>query len=133
MEKSILRRQMDYIARGGSTHIANPEPLAKRLAEDAAYLEGKGFSIGSIRTARRRVIDLERLCAEAYQIIGALCLDESTVPILDNLSAAANGREMPHKSCLPYSGPVDPVHRQAGSEAAVAHPASVSFKEMDHG
>lgn len=79
-----------------------PSPIVKRLADDARYLESKGFSIGSVREARRRIIDMERVCAEAYQIIGALLLDETTTPILDNLSAAAQGGPMPHKTCLPF-------------------------------
>lgn len=50
-----------------------------------------------------RIAELERLCTEAYQIIGCLRFDASTVPILDNLSAASRGEPLPHETCLPYA------------------------------
>ena len=43
---------------------------------------------------------LKQLCAEAYQVVGAL---NGPVNLLDNLSAGAQGEPMPHKTVLPYS------------------------------
>ena len=40
------------------------------------------------------------MCAEAYQVVGTI--DNITVEVLDNLSAAANGEKIPHKSFLPF-------------------------------
>ena len=49
---------------------------------------------------RRRVEELQRVCAEAYQFAGAVGAPER---VLDNLSAAAEGRPVPHESFLPVS------------------------------
>jgi hypothetical protein len=43
---------------GLSTAASGTDPLLTRLADDAAYLESKGFAIGSIRQARREIIRL---------------------------------------------------------------------------
>jgi len=46
-----------------------------------------------------RVNVLEALCAEMYQVAGAVGTPER---ILDQLSAAANGKPLPHESVLPF-------------------------------
>jgi hypothetical protein len=43
---------------------------------------------------------LQRVCAEAYQFAGAVGAPER---VLDNLLAAATGRELPHESFLPVT------------------------------
>lgn len=43
---------------------------------------------------------LKQLCAEAYQVVGAL---NGPVNLLDNLSAGAQGEPMPHTTVLPFS------------------------------
>ncbi|MDH5527173.1 MAG: hypothetical protein OEY97_07695 [Nitrospirota bacterium] len=45
---------------------------------------------------------LRTVCSEAYQMAGAL---DAPVPVLDNLSAAANGRPLPHETFLPVETP----------------------------
>lgn len=47
---------------------------------------------------QRRVDDLARVCAEAYQFAGEVGAPER---VLDNLSAAAEGQPIPHESMLP--------------------------------
>lgn len=42
---------------------------------------------------------LRSLCAEVYQVAGVL---GASVKVLDNLSAAAVGKELPHGTLLPY-------------------------------
>ncbi len=42
---------------------------------------------------------LRTLCAEMYQVAGTLGADAR---VLDNLSAAASGKPLPHASLLPY-------------------------------
>jgi hypothetical protein len=49
---------------------------------------------------RRRIDDLERVCAEAYQFAGAVGAPER---VLDNLSAGADGQPIPHESILPVT------------------------------
>ena len=46
----------------------------------------------------QRIAVLEQVCAEAYQLAGAVGAPEKA---LDNLSAAAGGRPIPHASFLP--------------------------------
>jgi hypothetical protein len=41
---------------------------------------------------------LQRVCAEAYQFAGAA---DAPVRVLDNLRAAAEGRDLPHETMLP--------------------------------
>lgn len=50
---------------------------------------------------RALVAEIERLqsvCAEAYQFAGSV---DAPVRVLDSLSAAAQGRDLPHESMLP--------------------------------
>ena len=48
----------------------------------------------------QRIAVLEGVCGEAYQLAGAVGAPEKA---LDNLSAAASGRPIPHDSFLPVS------------------------------
>jgi hypothetical protein len=48
----------------------------------------------------QRIVELEQVCAEAYQFAGALGAPER---VLDNLSAAAEGQPLPHESMLPVT------------------------------
>lgn len=45
-----------------------------------------------------RIAELEGVCSEAYQVVGAL---GGPVNMLDNLLAAQEGKPLPHDSCLP--------------------------------
>lgn len=55
---------------------------------------------GEVGKLRKRIEILEHVCAEAYQFAGALGAPEC---VLDNLSAAAEGRDLPHESFLPVT------------------------------
>ena len=48
----------------------------------------------------QRIAILEQVCAEAYQLAGAVGAPEKA---LDNLAAAADGRPVPHATFLPVS------------------------------
>ena len=48
----------------------------------------------------QRITQLQHVCAEAYQLSGAVGAPEKA---RDNLSAAASGRPMPHATVLPVS------------------------------
>ena len=48
----------------------------------------------------RRISILEQVCAEAYQLAGAVGAPEKA---LDNLAAAAEGEPIPHETFLPVS------------------------------
>ena len=54
----------------------------------------------SAAALRARIETLEAVCAEAYQLAGAI---GAPVKALDNLSAAANGDAIPHESFLPIA------------------------------
>ena len=44
-----------------------------------------------------------RTCAQVYQVVGTMLgTDSAVVPVLDNLSASADGRRVPHETLLPY-------------------------------
>jgi hypothetical protein len=53
----------------------------------------------ALDAARAEIDRLRTLCAEVYQVAGAL---DAEAPVLDNLWAAANGDPLPHASLLPY-------------------------------
>ena len=53
-----------------------------------------------IRDLERRITILEQVCAEAYQLAGAVGAPERA---LDNLAAAAEGKPVPHSTFLPVS------------------------------
>ena len=53
-----------------------------------------------IRDLERRIAVLEQVCAEAYQLAGAVGAPERA---LDNLAAAADGKPIPHATFLPVS------------------------------
>ncbi len=48
----------------------------------------------------QRIAILEQVCAEAYQLAGAVGAPEKA---LDNLAAAAEGKPIPHATFLPVS------------------------------
>jgi hypothetical protein len=67
----------------------------------------------------REVEKLRCVCAEAYQVVGALSLyvpDDYApiVAVLDNLSDAADGEPLRHPSFLPFSLPEDTQKRVLG-------------------
>ena len=69
--------------------------------------------------ARNEVIEeLQRDCAEAYQVIGALGGDnlEYVEKALDNLLAAASGSPRPYNDLLPFSIP------QTSADERIAQP-----------
>lgn len=51
-----------------------------------------------VAALQRRIDELARVCAEAYQFAGEVGAPER---VLDNLSAAADGEPIPHDSILP--------------------------------
>jgi hypothetical protein len=53
-----------------------------------------------LAAAQERLVALENVCGEAYQLAGAC---GASVKALDNLSAASDGRPIPHKTFLPIS------------------------------
>lgn len=70
-----------------------PGPDAEDFLFDAANdIAALLDEVGSLRT----------VCSEAYQMAGAL---DAPTPVLDNLSAAANGRPLSHESFLPVATP----------------------------
>ncbi len=52
------------------------------------------------RQLEERIAVLQQVCAEAYQLAGAIGAPEK---VLDNLEAAADGRPIPHATFLPVS------------------------------
>jgi dihydroorotase len=61
---------------------------------------------------QRRIDNLRNVCADVYQVVGALShyanvfCTKDIERALDNLAAAADGRRIPHKDLLPW--PKDP-------------------------
>lgn len=58
--------------------------------------------------AEAEVERLRRVCAEAYQVIGVLAVEDlfdhpGVVKMIDNLSFAADGRPIPHDDVLPFT------------------------------
>ncbi|MCY4076122.1 MAG: hypothetical protein OXH04_11915 [Acidobacteria bacterium] len=53
-----------------------------------------------VRDLEQRISVLEQVCAEAYQLAGAVGAPEK---VLDNLAAAAEGKPIPHATFLPVS------------------------------
>lgn len=63
-------------------------------------LQIQQHSADSLEQAQSHISLLMCVCAEAYQMAGAL---DASVPALDNLSAAANGETvLPHETFLPH-------------------------------
>lgn len=65
-----------------------------------------------LKTKEARIADLTGLCAELYQVLGALDAPEH---ILDKVSAAANGEAIPAIDLLPF---VPATHSEDGREVA---------------
>ncbi len=55
--------------------------------------------VGALEAAVQELTHLRQLCAEVYQVAGAL---GAAPRVLDNLWAAADGKPLPHASLLPY-------------------------------
>ena len=61
-------------------------------------MDDSGDRDARINELERRISTLEAVCAEAYQLAGAV---GAPVKALDNLAAAAEGRPIPHETFLP--------------------------------
>jgi hypothetical protein len=59
-------------------------------------------ALAEIRRLREEVETLRGVCAEAYQMAGAV---GASVEALDNLSAASEGKPLPHETFLPFHRP----------------------------
>lgn len=73
-----------------------------------AVLRVLGQRLASAAKAEARVRELAQLCAEVYQVVGALSGDRfensDVQAVLDNLEAGADGAKLPHKTLLPFYG-----------------------------
>ena len=79
-----------------------------------------------IRNLERRVSVLEEVCAEAYQLAGAVGAPERA---LDNLAAAAGGEPIPHATFLPVSAAdCDEFARRDSVRATPGRAASPPFR-----
>ena len=75
-----------------------------------------------IRDLDQRIIVLEQVCAEAYQLAGAVGAPEKA---LDNLAAAAGGEPIPHATFLPVSAEdCDEFARPDAPAATAGHAAA---------
>ena len=78
-----------------------------------------------IRDLEQRISILERVCAEAYQLAGAVGAPERA---LDNLAAAAGGEAIPHATFLPVSAAdCDEFARADKTRATPKHRAASPF------
>ena len=76
-----------------------------RPSSPSAPLGAQPTLLGVCTVLRRRLLErrisiLEQVCAEAYQLVGAV---GAPVKALDNLAAAAAGKPIPHETFLPVS------------------------------
>jgi hypothetical protein len=87
---------------------ATAEMVAKPIsADNGATVQTKGDQATSgpnelVAELERQIAELRLVCGEAYQLAGAY---DAPVEALDNLSAAANGKPLPHETFLPIKGP----------------------------
>lgn len=73
----------------------------------------------TIEELTRRIDDLQRVCAEAYQFAGTV---GAPVRVLDTLAAAAQGRPLPEGSMLPVAAEeCDEVAQLAAKLERVRH------------
>lgn len=77
------------------------------------------------RDLEERISVLEQVCAEAYQLTGAVGAPEKA---LDNLAAAAGGEPIPHATLLPVSAAdCDELARPDQAHAAPGHGKASPF------
>jgi hypothetical protein len=93
---------------------ADAEPVGMKMtAEMQRMNDGKAglflwfcdIEDGSLLYARPPKADADgcAVCGEVYQVVGALWNGQSNlVPVLDNLSASATGKPIPHDTLLPF-------------------------------
>jgi hypothetical protein len=70
-----------------------------------------------IRDLEQRISILEQVCAEAYQLAGAVGAPEK---VFDNLAAAAQGMPIPHATFLPVSAADCDESSRADTPAAIS-------------
>ena len=90
--------------------------------QDFAILGSSTMNDSGDRDARindleRRISTLEAICAEAYQLAGAV---GAPLKALDNLAAAAEGRAIPHETFLPVTTAASDEFIRPDAPAAVA-------------
>ena len=79
----------------------------------AAACEKADSAEGCVVVERVKALEeidrLQDLCAQVYQVVGALAYaakmfdSEQVVRVMDNLDAAAAGKVLPHKELLPFT------------------------------
>ena len=78
-----------------------------------------------IQDLEQRILVLERVCGEAYQLAGAVGAPEKA---LDNLAGAAGRKPIPHETFLPVSATdCDELARPDGVRAAPEHGTASPF------
>lgn len=90
LTKNQAIAQSTYVRKGANTYMDLFNQLSGRELE-VIQLEA-------------RVKTLQTVCGEAYQLAGVY---DAPVEALDNLSAAANGKPIPHETFLPVDGVTD--------------------------
>ena len=79
-----------------------------------------------IRDLEQRISVLEQVCAEAYQLAGAVGAPEKA---LDNLAAAAGGKPIPYATFLPVSAAdCDELARADKARATPGHRTASPFR-----
>ena len=90
----------EFALRQAKDHIGILKEAAAMLkAENAALKDEIRRHEEVFQFSANKIAALKQLCAEAYQVVGAL---NGPVNLLDNLSAGAQGKPIPHITALPY-------------------------------
>lgn len=113
MSKKLIERLRKFI--GGELGNGAADALESlEAAYDSAVEAGKSLAKQAFKAERERDA-LRLVCAEAYQMAGAL---GASVEALDNLSAAANGQPLPHETFLPALSEESEIEKERDALAA---------------
>ena len=102
----------------GSLSVAAADAIDDLLEEIRVILANHAQLLKDFDARNEVIEELQRDCAEAYQVIGALGGDnlEYVEKALDNLLAATSGLPRPHNDLLPFSIP------QTSADERIAQP-----------
>lgn len=109
-----LHRQVSELQEENLRLTAEYEAVRKQLHADLCATSDQ------LDACREEIDRLRFVCAEAYQLAGAL---DAPVEALDNLSAAAGGEPLPHQTFLP----VAPAEKPYGWVVEAGHDTKVLF------
>ncbi len=117
-DKERLAKARDWLVHGGGGHEDGEDGLrALTLSGDSLIEYLADYEEFCVEQLEREWDELREVCGQAYQLAGAY---EAPEKALDNLSAASQGKPIPHETFLPVENQWESAIREQVQSAVAA-------------